>query len=138
DRSAGEPPAPEARRRRARPPAHQDRAQRGLSAGRRGDGRRMTPGAYLGSMSGRVFMILVAGVVATTLVTQGLAERDRRELMEQFRIARMADRTAQLVSQFEAAAPADRRRLAEGLRLIGVVARLDAAAPVQGEPDREL
>ncbi len=98
----------------------------------------MSPGAYLGSMAGRVFLILAAGIVVSALVTHELAEHRRRELMAQFRVTRNADRVAQLVSQFEATTPAERPRLAASLALLGVSAVLGPIDTPRGQPDPTL
>ncbi|KAB8041961.1 ATP-binding protein [Janthinobacterium aquaticum] len=53
--------------------------------------------AFLGSMTGRVFMVLLLGVVASAALTQWLAVGERQRAIEQYRDFHAVERAEQLV-----------------------------------------
>ena len=53
--------------------------------------------AFLGSMTGRVFMVLLIGVVASAALTQWLAVGERQRAIEQYRDYHAVERAEQLV-----------------------------------------
>lgn len=53
--------------------------------------------AFLGSMTGRVFMVLLLGVVASAALTQWLAVGERQRAIEQYRDYHAVERAEQLV-----------------------------------------
>ena len=53
--------------------------------------------AFLGSMTGRVFMVLLVGVVASAALTQWLAVGERQRALEQYRDYHAVERAEQLV-----------------------------------------
>ena len=53
--------------------------------------------AFLGSMTGRVFMVLLVGVVASAALTQWLAVGERQRAIEQYRDYHAVERAEQLV-----------------------------------------
>ena len=59
-------------------------------------------------MQGRVFLVLVGGIVASAMLTASLADREGRRTFAQVRAAHTADRVEQLVTALEAV-PADVR-----------------------------
>jgi signal transduction histidine kinase len=93
--------------------------------------------AFIASMQGRVFLVLVGGIVASALLTAVLADREGRRTFAQVRAAHTADRVEQLVSALEAVPPDVRPTLAATLGR-GMTAQFAAAdAPLQ-ENDAEL
>jgi signal transduction histidine kinase len=58
--------------------------------------------AFVTSMQGRVFLVVVGGIVASALLTAALADREGRRTFAQVRAAHTADRVEQLVSALEA------------------------------------
>ena len=53
--------------------------------------------AFLGSMTGRVFMFLLIGIVASAALTQWLAVGERQRAIEQYRDYHAVERAEQLV-----------------------------------------
>jgi len=92
--------------------------------------------AFIASMQGRVFLVLIGGIVASALLTAGLADREGRRTFAQVRAAHTADRVEQLVSALEAVPPEVRPTLAATLGR-GMTAQFAAPdAPLQ-ENDAE-
>ena len=56
---------------------------------------------FFGSMTGRVFLTLFIGTVASAVVTQLLAENERRNVIEDFRDLHALDRAEQLITAAE-------------------------------------
>ena len=93
--------------------------------------------AFIASMQGRVFLVLIGGIVASALLTAALADREGRRTFVQVRAAHTADRVEQLVSALEAVPPEVRPTLAATLGR-GMTAQFAAPdAPLQ-ENDAEL
>jgi signal transduction histidine kinase len=93
--------------------------------------------AFLMSMQGRVFLVVIGGVVASALLTASLADVEGRRTFAQVRAEHTADRVGQLVSALEAVPPEVRPRLAAKLGR-GMSAQFAGpAAPLQ-ESDAEL
>ena len=93
--------------------------------------------AFIASMQGRVFLVLIGGIVASALLTAALADREGRRTFAQVRAAHTADRVEQLVSALEAVPPEVRPTLAATLGR-GMTAQFAAnEAPLQ-ENDAEL
>ena len=63
----------------------------------------------LNTMAGRMFLILVAGVLASALLTNFLARMEQQQVVGQLRGAHAADRVVQLVQTLDALPPQDRR-----------------------------
>lgn len=91
---------------------------------------------FFGSMAGRVFLLLVAGVIASVALTLVLASRERQAEIGRVRIGHAVDRVEQLVVALESAAPETRPGIAAAARRAGMRAEFSAAA-VAGEPDEE-
>ncbi len=85
-------------------------------------------------MAGRVFLLLVAGVVASVMLTLALAGRERQAEIGRVRINHAVDRVEQLVVALEAAAPEARPGIAAAARRAGMRAEF-VAGSVPGEPD---
>ena len=60
---------------------------------------------FIASMQGRVFLVLIGGIVASALLTAALADREGRRTFAQVRAAHTADRVEQLVTALEAVPP---------------------------------
>ena len=58
--------------------------------------------AFVTSMQGRVFLVIIGGIVASALLTAALADLEGRRTFAQVRAAHTADRVEQLVSALEA------------------------------------
>jgi signal transduction histidine kinase len=88
-------------------------------------------------MQGRVFLVIIGGIVASALLTAALADREGRRTFAQVRAAHTADRVEQLVSALEAVPPEVRPTLAATLGR-GMSAQFSGPdAPLQ-ENDAEL
>ena len=93
--------------------------------------------AFVTSMQGRVFLVIIGGIVASALLTAALADREGRRTFAQVRAAHTADRVEQLVSALEAVPPEVRPTLAATLGR-GMTAQFAGPdAPLQ-ENDAEL
>ena len=57
--------------------------------------------AFFGSMTGRVFLTLLLGIVVSAAITQLLAENERQRVIEDFRNQHALDRAEQLVTAAE-------------------------------------
>jgi signal transduction histidine kinase len=89
------------------------------------------------SMQGRVFFVVIGGIVASALITGALADLEGRRTFEQVRAAHTADRVEQLVTALEAVPPEVRPTLAAALGR-GMSAQFVASnAPAQ-DKDAEL
>lgn len=71
--------------------------------------------AFLASMQGRVFFVIIGGIVAAALVTAELADLEGRRTFAEVRAAHTADRVEQLVRALEAVPPEIRPTLAATL-----------------------
>ncbi|TMH38285.1 MAG: HAMP domain-containing protein [Betaproteobacteria bacterium] len=71
--------------------------------------------AFITSMQGRVFLVVIGGIVASALLTASLSDREGRQTFAQVRAAHTADRVEQLVSALEAVPPEFRPTLAATL-----------------------
>ncbi len=93
--------------------------------------------AFLASMQGRVFLVILGGIVASALLVAFLADLEGQRTFAQVRAEHTADRVGQLVSALEAVPPEFRPRLAAtiGRGMRASFARSDA--PVQ-ERDAQL
>ena len=54
--------------------------------------------AFFGSMTGRVFLVLLLGIVASAALTQWLAVTERTRQMERYRDFHALERAEQLIS----------------------------------------
>jgi signal transduction histidine kinase len=75
----------------------------------------------LRTMASRVFLILLAGIVVSTLASLWLAGRDRQRVMGQLRGAHNAERVAQLVLTLDALPPSDRPHALAGAASAGLL-----------------
>jgi len=88
-------------------------------------------------MQGRVFLVLIGGIVASALVTASLADREGRRTFAQVRAAHTADRVEQLVAALEAVPPEVRPTLAATLGR-GMTAQFAGPQAPAQEVDAEL
>ena len=129
DRLASQPSAPEAGRGCPRAADHQDRAQRRLCAGNPGQ---MKIKSFFRSMGGRVFILLIAGVIASAVLALALAAYAQREMIAQIRNRHAAERVEQLVLTLEAAPVASRPAIAAIAQKYGARADFSAPATIPG------
>jgi len=92
---------------------------------------------FFGSMAGRVFLLLLAGVLASVALTLTLASRERQEEMSRVRNTHAVDRVEQLLVALEVAAPEGRAALAAAARSAGIRAEFTATAVGSSEADSE-
>jgi signal transduction histidine kinase len=92
---------------------------------------------FVTSMQGRVFLVIIGGIVASALLTAALADREGRRTFAQVRAAHTADRVEQLVSALEAVPPEVRPTLAATLGR-GMTAQFAAADAPRQEVDADL
>src|SRR5947207_2824643 len=93
--------------------------------------------AFIASMQGRVFLVLIGGILASALLTAALADREGRRTFAQVRAAHTADRVEQLVTALEAVPPDVRPTLAATLGR-GMTAQFAAPTAPPQEHDAEL
>jgi signal transduction histidine kinase len=92
---------------------------------------------FIASMQGRVFLVLIGGIVASALFTAFLADREGRRTFAQVRAAHTADRVEQLVGALEAVPPDVRPTLAATLGR-GMTAQFARPEAPEQEVDAEL
>jgi len=92
---------------------------------------------FIASMQGRVFLVLIGGIIASALVTASLADREGRRTFAQVRAAHTADRVEQLVGALEAVPPDVRPTLAATLGR-GMTAQFARPEEPEQEVDAEL
>src|ERR1700681_252305 len=88
-------------------------------------------------MQGRVFLVLIGGIVASALLTALLVDREGRRTFAQVRAAHTADRVEQLVTALEAVPPEVRATLAATLQR-GMTAQFAGPEAPRQEVDAEL
>lgn len=88
-------------------------------------------------MQGRVFLVLIGGIVASALLTAWLADLEGRRTFAQVRAAHTADRVEQLVAALEAVPPEVRPTLAATLGR-GMTAQFAMTKTQDREVDAEL
>lgn len=91
--------------------------------------------AFFDSLAGRVFAMLLVGILASASVALALADGRRRADLERLNLERVVDRTEDFVALLDNASPAVRARVAAG---DGPGARLAPATASRGEPDPAL
>ncbi|MBI2800058.1 MAG: HAMP domain-containing protein [Gammaproteobacteria bacterium] len=90
---------------------------------------------FLRSMTGRVFVLLVAGVVSSALIMHFLAQRQEHALLEQLMLERGAERISDAVLQLDRLGPGDRNTFADQIRPFGVAISFASDAAIAGDPD---
>lgn len=93
--------------------------------------------AFVTSMQGRVFLVIIGGIVASALLTAALADREGRRTFAQVRAEHTADRVEQLVSALEAVPAEVRPTLAATLGR-GMSAQFAGPSAPRQEKDAEL
>ena len=93
--------------------------------------------AFVTSMQGRVFLVIIGGIVASALLTAALADREGRRTLAQVRAEHTADRVEQLVSALEAVPAEVRPTLAATLGR-GMSAQFAGPSAPRQEKDTEL
>jgi signal transduction histidine kinase len=92
-------------------------------------------GAFFNSMAGRVFAILVAGILASAALTLLLASHERRAFLDDVRAFHAAERIVQIVALLEAAPTQAWPQMLDALGKSGVMAEISSAAALEGESD---
>lgn len=93
---------------------------------------------FFASMVGRVFLILVGGILATAALTLFLAGSERRELFSNVRIQHIAERVEQFVVMLDAVPQEARVRVAAAARRHNFAAEISDQDNGEGESDVEL
>ena len=83
-------------------------------------------GTFLNSLAGRVFFLLVGGILASAALTLFLADRERHASLEHVRSYHAAERMVQIVTMLEAAPLESRAATLAALKGIGLVAEIDS------------
>ncbi|MFC5549753.1 ATP-binding protein [Massilia aerilata] len=99
--------------------------------------------AFIGSMTGRVFITLLLGVLLTAALTQLLADVERRRVIDEFRDLNNLDRAEQLIMATEIVPESARSAYIQvanrpGMRIELEAARLPALAPSPTEFTKNL
>lgn len=89
--------------------------------------------AIFRSMTSRVFLILIAGILVATLLTLGMALSERQRMIGQFRDFHAVERIAQFVLSLEKVPPQLREPFLTAASGIGVAAELAADSDVPSE-----
>ncbi|WP_377702965.1 ATP-binding protein [Pseudoduganella sp. UC29_71] len=89
--------------------------------------------AFLSSMTGRIFLVLLLGIVASAALTHYLAVTERQRTLERYRDSYVLDRSDELISTISVVAPEARAAYLKivsqgGLRLEASDAAIDTAA----------
>jgi signal transduction histidine kinase len=94
---------------------------------------------FFRSMAGRVFIILVAGVLLSTALTTWLAVQDRQRTIMQFREARLLDQAELFIVTLDAIPQAGRPAFLNTSRRFGLQAEMLAQMPAAdpGQPTSE-
>ena len=95
-------------------------------------------GLFIGSMVGRVFLVLVGGILASAGLTLFLASREREEFVAHVRTVRAAERIEQLVLMLDAVPPEARSEVTAAANHPGFHAEITRAQDGPGEEDAEL
>ena len=88
--------------------------------------------SFFRSMGGRVFILLIAGVIASAVLALALAAYAQREMIAQIRNRHAAERVEHLVLTLEAAPVASRPAIAAIAQKYGARADLSAPATIPG------
>jgi signal transduction histidine kinase len=99
--------------------------------------------AFFGSMTGRVFITLLLGILITAALTQLLADAERQRVIDDFRDLHSLDRAEQLIMATEIVPESARAAYLQvanrpGMRLEAAGAALPALAPAPTEFTQEL
>jgi signal transduction histidine kinase len=89
-------------------------------------------------MVGRVFLVLLGGIIVSAGLTLFLASRERAELVAHVRMLRAAERVEQLVLMLDTVPAEARASVIAAVRHPGFAAQLVAGDSDQGEQDDEL
>lgn len=68
-------------------------------------------GGFSNSMSSRIFLILIGGVILSALITVLFAARERQHVIAEARIARLGERVGELISLLNSVSPPDRANI---------------------------
>ena len=93
--------------------------------------------AFFNSMLGWVFVTLVGGVLASAALTLHFANAERREVIAQLRVMRVAERIEQFTRMLDEVPPETRRQVLSAARGNGFSAEI-ANTAARGEQDAEL
>lgn len=91
--------------------------------------------SFFNSMAGRVFVILVAGILASAALTLFLANRERHEFLDHVRTFHVAERIVQIVGLLEAAPAQGWPQMLTALNNNGVIAEISPVARTEGSLD---
>ena len=94
--------------------------------------------ALFQSMTSRVVLVLLAGVIASTLLTLGLAFNERQRMIGQFRDYHAVERLAQFILSLETVAPDMRTPFLSAARGVGMRAEPAAPEDVASDAQSEL
>ena len=87
---------------------------------------------FLNSMVGRVFLVLVGGIVLSVVFTLFLAQRDRQNILTQVHNFHVVERVAQVVSLLDSVPPDSRDRVIRAARSVGINANANWSGPPEG------
>ncbi len=94
--------------------------------------------AFVGSMTARIFLILVVGTIVSVGLVMALATYERRNLEANMRIARTAERVEQIILMLDAVPKASRGALANVAEKYGIKVDLTNSTALIGKfPDNE-
>ncbi len=86
-------------------------------------------------MAGRVFIILVGGILASAALTLLLANRERQAFVEHIRTFHASERMFQIVTMLEASPPETREKTLATLSRNGLVAEFSSGVQLEGTPE---
>jgi signal transduction histidine kinase len=93
---------------------------------------------FLNSMVGRVFLVLIGGIVLSVLFTLFLAQRDRENMLTQVHNFHVVERVAQVVSLLDSVPPDARDRIVSAARGLGIIANPNWKAAPEGISNNRL
>ena len=80
--------------------------------------------SFLNSMLGRMFFLLIGGIIISVLITEFLAGRERQEMLSQFHRYRATERVIQFISLLDSIPVEARSRLVTAAKVNGVFIKL--------------
>ena len=94
--------------------------------------------SYTGSMTARIFLILIGGTIISVILVMTLAAYERKELETRMRIHHIAERAAQSIRMLDAIPASSRRSVTDILDRSGIRVSLASSATLKGNaPDQK-
>lgn len=93
--------------------------------------------SHIGSMTARIFLILIGGAIISATLVMTLATYERKNLEAQLRLHHMAERAEQSIHVLDAIPASSRRAVADILGRSGIRVSLSPSTTLKGNPPDE-